>query len=128
MSSDDKRFYELQYDNSPKGYCDTFVDKNWKKMNARKKARENRSREEHYEFICDDSMLNDMEDSSYQDDLLYTVDTEESGAKKYDFQDEIDTKDEELPHKFRHIRSNATVEEMDNWTRQKSIIYQKKEV
>ena len=35
MSSDDKKFYELQCDNSPKGYCDTFVDKTGK--NERKK-------------------------------------------------------------------------------------------
>ena len=107
MSSDDKKFYEMQCGNPPKGYCDTFVDKKWKKMKARKEARENRSREEHYEFIREEYMLNDMEESSCQKDLMYTGDTEEAGAKKkYDYQQEINTNDNELPFKYRHLRSS----------------------
>ena len=107
MSIDDKKFYELQTKNPPIGYCATFVDKKWKKMKTRKESRENRSRKEHYEFVCDDSIDNDSKDgSSHESNSMYTDDTEETSAEKknYKYRKEPDPIDDELPFKYRHIR------------------------
>ena len=76
-------------------------------MEARKEACENRSRKEHYEFKREEYMPNDMEESSCQKDLMYNGDNEEAGVKKkYDYQPEINTNDNELPFKYRHLRSS----------------------
>ena len=108
MSINDKKFYELQNENPPKGYCDTFVDK-WKKIKTRKEARENTSREEYYEFVRDVFLHNDTENSSYQEgNSVYTNDTEETATEKtkYDYRKELDIIEDELPYKYRHIRSS----------------------
>ena len=48
-----------------------------------------------------------MEESSCQKDLMYNGDNEEAGVKKkYDYQPEINTNDNELPFKYRHLRSS----------------------
>ena len=106
MSINDKKFYELQNENPPKGYCDTFVDKKWKKIKTRKEARENTSREEYYEFVRDIFLHNDTRNSSYQEgNSVYTNDTEETATEntKYDYRKELDIIEDELPYKYHHI-------------------------
>lgn len=103
MCEQDKTFYKLQCENPPTGYCENFVDSKWKKTRVRKLEREDRSRLEYYEFVHDDSMQ-DVEDTC-ENDSTYMEPEETSKKMKYEYEEVIDNDNDELPYKFRHIRT-----------------------
>lgn len=108
MSADDKLFYENQKKTPPVGYCSSSVDRVWEKSMERKEKRSNRSRIEYYADIKslteDDNDLDDENDdlNDIDPDFIDEVATE---CLKRKYEDVIDDKDDDLPHRYRHVRS-----------------------
>ena len=103
MSETDKTFYKLQREIPPTGYCETYVDTKWKKMKERKMARENHSRQEHYQFVRNDERAH-IGNYDEESDPTYIVEEPKTKKRKYEYVEDFENEVDELPYKFRHLR------------------------
>lgn len=101
MSEMDWKFYENQKCNPPKGYCATFVDRKWRISNKRKLDRQNRSRDENYQFERGSLLLEEMDTSS---DLNYKHEDNLPKKPKYQYENVVDHTQDDIPYKYRHTR------------------------
>lgn len=102
MTMSDWEFYENQQNNPPIGYCQGFVDRRWEMSNRRKMDRLNRSRDESYhEQTCSSFHADEDMEVPVSSDSEYECEKKKS---KYEFNNVIDSTDDELPFKYRHIR------------------------
>ena len=109
----DTTFYENMCKSPPIGRCTTYVERKWKISQMRKEKRKARVRNENssqqsatedeiQDAVGEDEMHNQIED---QCDEYVPEDDEPSKKKRYAYIIVLDHPDDDLPSKYRHIRS-----------------------
>ncbi len=111
MNSEDHKFYQNQCQTPPIGYCTFSVDRNWLKHTERLEKRSKRCRDEYtnIENVVTEEQLHEENEiflcSGEIDPEFKPEDESTPKKKKYEYIHEIDI-DDELPFKYRHLRSS----------------------
>ena len=113
ITSEDFQFYQNQQKNQHIGNCSASVDKHWEKSVKRKEKRSNRSRNESNAIISDIAVDQDEENVALEDNyscddrgnLDYVLEDDSDSSRKRKFQSVVDTGDDDLPYKYRHVQS-----------------------
>ena len=98
-----KRFGVNQKQNPPVGYCTVFTEKKLELGNKRKLERQNRTRNEYYQFEQENVETTEEID----DDIFVPEFVEEQPYEKrtrYQYSEVMDNPEDDLPYRYRHIR------------------------
>ena len=116
ITDKEKMFYKNRQKDSPIGRSGSFIDRQWEIANQRRQKRKKRSRNEIYDdksfgwasekeirlAIGDDLMYVDNDKEEDQD---FTAMKEPDQKKRYAFVNEVDDQENDLPYRYRQIRT-----------------------